>query len=146
MSNVHQSSYFLPPKFNILSVRFPLLGWFVEKQDLFCHLSVAFVVMMPMVHPANLQIWSCRMLGVRWIWTSEIRSVLSILRVIDIQLVFVASKKAAAWRRGWFSGLLPDGLRAPRTGQDGHKCHEENQMQGGEKVGLFRLHTFLWGV
>ena len=45
----------------------------------------------------------------------------------------MASQKAAAWRRGWFSGLLPDGLRAPRTGQDGHKCHEENQRQGGEK-------------
>ena len=69
-------------------------------------------------------------------------SVLSILRVIDIQLVFVASKKAAAWRRGWFSGLLPDGLRAPRTGQDGHKCHEENKKQGGEKVGNLWMHTF----
>ena len=51
----------------------------------------------------------------------------------------MASKKAASWRRGWFSGLLPDGLRAPRTGQDGHKCHEENEKQGGEKVGIFSL-------
>lgn len=62
-----------------------------------------------------------------------IRTVLSILRVIDIQSVFVTSQEAAAWRRGWFSGLLPVGLRAPRTGQDGHKCHEGNRTQGGEK-------------
>ena len=61
-------------------------------------------------------------------------TILSILCGIDIQLVFVASKKVAGGRRGWFSGLLPDGLRAPRTGQDGHKCHEENEKQGGEKV------------
>ena len=55
--------------------------------------------------------------------------------MIDIQFFVVASQKAAVGDVVGFSGLLPRGLRAPRTGRAEMSSRKSGAEQG--KVGFF---------
>ena len=55
--------------------------------------------------------------------------------VIDIQFFVVASQKAAVGDVVGFSGLLPRGLRAPRTGRAEMSSRKSGAERG--KVGFF---------
>ena len=112
-----------------------MFSWEIANAKMLRHLGFAFVVILPMVRPANLQFWSQRKHWIKWIWTQKSNSVQKILEhsvlVIDIQFFL--------WRRRrqrletWLVLVVYCPAAYVPHGRGGQKCHQGNQAQSREK-------------